>query len=151
MGIKWGMRFAREAGCATTSLPRRSKGFLLEVLVLEASLSESRGAEQILPHLKALYPDLNVVWVDGAHATNIAREAAEAAGIRLEVIPKEPGQKTFKVLAPAPGSRTHLCVADEVPAPACRPRDHGEFLPRLYPARRDQPHGSSPPARVRLA
>ena len=48
--------------------------------------------------MKALYPDLNVVWVDGAYATIIAREAAEAASIRLEVIPKEPGQKTFKVL-----------------------------------------------------
>jgi transposase len=33
----------------------------------------------------------------GACATNIAGEAAEAASIRLEVIPKEPGQKTFKV------------------------------------------------------
>lgn len=39
-----------------------------------------------------------MVWVGGAHATNIAREAAEAAGTRLEVIPKEPGQKTFEVL-----------------------------------------------------
>jgi transposase len=38
------------------------------------------------------------VWVDGAYATNIAGEAAEAAGIRLEAIPKEPGQKAFKVL-----------------------------------------------------
>ncbi len=68
------------------------------MLVLEANLSESRGAEQILPHLKALHPELALVWVDGAYATNIAREAAEAVGIRLELIPKEPGQKTFKVL-----------------------------------------------------
>jgi transposase len=48
--------------------------------------------------LKALCPDLNVVWVDGAYATNIAGEAAKTASISLEVIPKEPGQKTFKVL-----------------------------------------------------
>lgn len=33
-----------------------TQGLPLVVLVLEASLSESRGAEQILPHLKALYP-----------------------------------------------------------------------------------------------
>lgn len=69
-----------------------TQGFPPEALVLEASPSESRGAEQILPHLKALHPDLKVAWVDGACATDIAREAAGAASIRLEVIPKEPGQ-----------------------------------------------------------
>lgn len=35
---------------------------------------------------------------DGACATNIAGEAAEAAGIRPEVIPEEPERKTFEVL-----------------------------------------------------
>ncbi|HEU4452937.1 MAG TPA: hypothetical protein VFR81_07745 [Longimicrobium sp.] len=73
--------------------------------------------------MKVLYPDLNVVRVDGACAANVAREAAEAAGIRLEVIPKEPGRKTFEVLPRRRGSRTHPCVGDEAPAPACRPED----------------------------
>ncbi|HEX2094926.1 MAG TPA: hypothetical protein VHG28_21175 [Longimicrobiaceae bacterium] len=117
---------------------------------LEASLSESRGAEQILPHLKALYPDLNVVWVDGAYATNTAGEAAEAAGIRLKVIPKEPGQNTLEALPRRRGVERTFPVADEVPAPARRLREHGEFLTPLDPARHDQPHGSSPPARVTL-
>ncbi|HEX2190329.1 MAG TPA: transposase [Longimicrobiaceae bacterium] len=98
MGDAWGYDAGKKITGRKRFIGVGTQGFRLEVLVLEPSLSESRGVEQILPHLKALHPDLNVVWVDGAYATNIAREAAEAAGIRLEVIPKEPGRKTFKVL-----------------------------------------------------
>jgi hypothetical protein len=60
-GDAWGCDAGKKFTGRTRFIGVDAQGFLLEVLVLEASLSESRGAEKILPHLKALYPDLNVV------------------------------------------------------------------------------------------
>jgi transposase len=68
------------------------------VRIEAASMSESRGAVELIPELAERYPTLELLWVDGGYATNMAREAGEAAGVRLEVVPKEKGQTTFKVL-----------------------------------------------------
>ena len=61
-------------------------------------MSESSAAVALIPELAERYPTLELLWVDGSYATHMAREVGEAAGVRLEVVPKEEGQTTFKVL-----------------------------------------------------
>ena len=101
-GRKKGDAWGYDAGKKITGRKRfigvDTQGLLLSVHIEEASLSESRGAAELLPELAERYPTLRLLWVDGGYATNMAREAAEAVGIVLEVVPKEPGQSVFKVL-----------------------------------------------------
>ncbi len=52
----------------------------------------------MLAEAKACAPDLKLVWGDGRYQSPLVTQAAEALGLRVEVVSKPPGQKGFVVL-----------------------------------------------------
>ncbi len=55
------------------------------------------GAGPVLVEAKVRAPDLQLVWADGRYQGPLVAQAA-AAGLRVEVVSKPPGQKGFVVL-----------------------------------------------------
>jgi len=73
-------------------------GLVLGVLVHEASVSEQRGATQVLRPLCGRFSRLRVLRADAAYAGGLASWAEREVGLTLEVVHKPPGQQGFAVL-----------------------------------------------------
>ena len=76
-----------------------TSGLLLAGRVTPASISDNRGARELLAGLAPLMPRLKKIWADGAYAgEKLKRWCEEWAGWQLEVVPRNTGSSTFEVL-----------------------------------------------------
>lgn len=75
-----------------------TEGFLTELVVHAADLSERAGAKLVLAKAKAAGRRLAKVWVDGGYKAGVVRWAREELGYALEVVERPPGAKGFAVL-----------------------------------------------------
>jgi len=75
-----------------------TEGLPLAVQVQSASVQDPVGAGPVLTEAKARAPDLQLVWGDGRYQGPLVAQATAAAGLRVEVVSKLPGQKGFAVL-----------------------------------------------------
>jgi len=72
-------------------------GLILAVVITAASVQDTNGGKDVIDLLAANHPGLSYAWVDSGYKNQFAAHAA-AAGITIEVVTKEPGQRGFKVL-----------------------------------------------------
>lgn len=72
-------------------------GLLLVVLVTAASVQDTPGGRTVVRQLAARHPGVRVAWADPGYQRSVA-EAGTAAGIDVQVVRKEPGQKGFAPL-----------------------------------------------------
>ena len=72
-----------------------TEGLPLAVQVQAASVQDPVGAGPVLAEAKARAPDLQLVWGDGRYQGPHGRSAAQALGLRGEVVSKPPGTKGF--------------------------------------------------------
>ena len=75
-----------------------TEGLPLAVQVQAASVQDPVGAGPVLAEAKARAPDLQLVWGDGRYQGPLVAQAAQALGLRVEVVSKPPGTKGFPVL-----------------------------------------------------
>ena len=75
-----------------------TEGLPLAVQVQSASVQDPVGAGPALAEAKARAPDLHLVWGDGRYQGPLVAQAAQAFGLRVEVVSKPPGAKGFAVL-----------------------------------------------------
>jgi len=75
-----------------------TEGFLTELVVHPANLSESAGAKLVLGKAKAAGRALGTVWVDGGYKRGVVEWAEAELGYRLEVVGRPPGTTGFVVL-----------------------------------------------------
>lgn len=72
-------------------------GLLLAVVVTAASVQDTNGGKHVVDEVAAAHPSVSTGWVDSGYKTKFLEHAA-AAGITLEVVSKQEGQKGFAVL-----------------------------------------------------
>ncbi len=72
-------------------------GLLLVVVITAASIQDTNAGKDVVDMLAAHHPAVSKVWVEGGYKLRFAEHAA-AAGVDVEVVAKEPGQRGFKVL-----------------------------------------------------
>jgi len=72
-----------------------TEGLPLAVQVQAASVQDPVGAGPVLAEAKARAPDLQLVWGDGRYQGPLVAQAAQAPGLRGEVVSKPPGTKGF--------------------------------------------------------
>jgi transposase len=72
-------------------------GLLLVVLVTAASVQDTPGGRAVVREVAARHPGVRKAWADSAYRRSVA-EAGAAAGIDVQVVRKEPGQKGFAPL-----------------------------------------------------
>ena len=75
-----------------------TEGLPLAVQVQSASVQDPVGAGPVLAEAKARAPDLQLFWGDGRYQGPLVARAAQALGLRVEVVRKPPGTKGFPVL-----------------------------------------------------
>ena len=75
-----------------------TEGLPLAVQVQSASVQDPIGAGPVLAEAKVWAPDLQLVWGDGRYQGPLVAQAAQALGLRVEVVSKPPGTKGFTVL-----------------------------------------------------
>lgn len=75
-----------------------TEGLPLAVQGQSASVQDPVGAGPVLAEAKARAPDLQLVWGDGRYQGPLVAQAAQALGLRVEVVSKPPGTKGFPVL-----------------------------------------------------
>ncbi len=75
-----------------------TEGFLAELVVHPANLSESAGARLVLTKAKVAGRALGKVWVDAGYQAGVVAWAAEELGYGLEVVRRRPGATGFAVL-----------------------------------------------------
>ena len=75
-----------------------TEGLPLAVQVQSASVQDPVGAGPVLAEAKARAPDLQLVWGDGRYQGPLVAQAAQALGLRVEVVSKPPGTEGFTVL-----------------------------------------------------
>ena len=75
-----------------------AEGLPLAVQVQSASVQDPIGAGPVLAEAKVRAPDLQLVWGDGRYQGPLVAQAAQAVGVRVEVVRKPPGTKGFTVL-----------------------------------------------------
>ena len=75
-----------------------TEGLPLAVQVQSASVQDPVGAGPVLVEAKARAPNLQLVWGDGRYQGPLVARAAQALGLRVEVVSKPPGTKGFTVL-----------------------------------------------------
>lgn len=91
-----------------------TEGLLLAVQVQAASVQDPVGAGAVLAEAKACAPTLQLVWGDGRYQGPLVAQAAQAAGLRVEVV-SSPRPKRLRGAAPALGGGAHLRLAGQVP------------------------------------
>jgi transposase len=72
-----------------------TEGNILAVLVLPADISDRDAAALLLRMCRRWYPELRLIWVDGAYRGDLERDAEAEHGIVLTVVSKVRGQKGF--------------------------------------------------------
>ena len=75
-----------------------TEGLPLAVQVQSAAVQDPVGAGPVLAEAKARAPNLQPVWGDGRYQGPLVAQAAQALGLRVEVVSKPPGTKGFAVL-----------------------------------------------------
>jgi transposase len=70
----------------------------LAVQVQSAAVQDPVGAAPVLAEAKARVPKLQLVWGDSHYQSYLVALAAQAVGLRVEVVSKPPGIKSFTVL-----------------------------------------------------
>ncbi|MGH2585172.1 MAG: IS5 family transposase [Dehalococcoidia bacterium] len=90
-----------DAGKRTTGRKRHvlvnTEGFLTELVVHAANLSDSAGARLVLGQAKAAGRRLAKVWVDGGYQAGCVAWARAELGYALEVVARPAGAKGFAV------------------------------------------------------
>ena len=74
-----------------------TEGFLTELVVHPANLSESAGARLVLTKARAAGRALGKVWVDGGYQAGVVAWARAELGYALEVVARPAGTKGFAV------------------------------------------------------
>lgn len=91
-----------DAGKKTTGRKRHAlvdtEGFLTELVVHPANVSESAGAKLVLTKAKATGRALAKIWVDGGYQAGMVAWAQAELGYPLEVVARPPGSQGFAVL-----------------------------------------------------
>ena len=91
-------------------------GLLLAVVVHPANVQDRDGARLVLVHLLDRFPDLRVIWADGAYGGKLVAWARTVGGWTLELVRRPAQQHTFQVLpsgaSPALGGGAHLRLAE---------------------------------------
>jgi len=72
-------------------------GLLLVVLVTAASVQDTTGGREVIDAVAAGHPGVTKAWVDAGYKRSVVERGA-AAGIDVEVVSKEPGEKGFRPL-----------------------------------------------------
>jgi len=75
-----------------------TEGFLTELVVHPANLSESAGARLVLAKARAAGRTLARIWVDGGYKAGVVAWAREELGYALEVVARPSGAAGFAVL-----------------------------------------------------
>ncbi len=70
----------------------------LAVQVQSASVQDPAGAAPVLAEAKARAPDRQLVWGGGHYQGPLVSQAAQAVGLRVEMVRKPAGTKGFTVL-----------------------------------------------------
>lgn len=73
-----------------------TQGLLLKVFVTEANYQEGTVASWLITFLATLCPRLAYIWADRAYRGRF-EEVAHQAGLDVEIVTPEPGQKGFQV------------------------------------------------------
>jgi len=91
-----------DAGKKTSGRKRHglvdTEGFLTELEVHPANVSESAGAKLVLAKAKAAGRRLGTIWIDGGYQTGVVEWAQTELGYTLEVVLRPPGSAGFTVL-----------------------------------------------------
>ena len=91
-----------DAGKKTTGRKRHflvdTEGFLTELVVHPANVSESAGAKLVLAKAKAAGRTLAKIWIDGGYQRGCVAWAEAEVGYPLEVVARSPGSTGFAVL-----------------------------------------------------
>jgi len=75
-----------------------TEGFLTDLVVHPANLSESAGAKLVLGKAKVAGRTLAKIWVDGGYQAGVVAWAETELGYPLEVVARPPATKGFAVL-----------------------------------------------------
>ena len=75
-----------------------TEGFLTELVVQAANLSESAGARLVLAKAKAAGRRLGTIWVDRGYKEGVVEWAWQELDYRLEVVARPPGARGFRLL-----------------------------------------------------
>jgi len=75
-----------------------TEGFLTELVVHPANLSDSAGGKLVLSKAVAAGVRPRLVWVDGGYKAGFRGWAQAAVGCAVDVVRREPGQVGFAVL-----------------------------------------------------
>jgi transposase len=75
-----------------------TEGHILAVLVLRADITDRDAATLLLRLYRGRYPELRLIWVDGAYSGDLERAVQAEHGIVLAVVTKVRGQKGFAPL-----------------------------------------------------
>lgn len=73
-------------------------GLLQGLAVHSAGWQDRDGAKPLFGEVNAAHPCLLKVWADGAYRGGLEDWVADQCHFHLEIVEKEPGQKTFKLL-----------------------------------------------------
>ena len=75
-----------------------TNGFVLESVVTDAKTSDKEGGKQVLKQCKNKYPNIKLIWVDGAYqGEDFANWVKENLGWKVEVV-KKINEKGFHLL-----------------------------------------------------
>ena len=72
---------------------------MIEVFVHDADIQDPDGGCDVLRCAKIAHPSLELVWADGRYGGPFVDWAAEALGIAVEVVRRDPDQKGFVLQA----------------------------------------------------
>lgn len=75
-----------------------TEGFLTELVVHPANISESAGAKLVLAKARAAGRTLKKIWVDGGYQQGVVAWAQVELGYELEVVARPAGTTGFVVL-----------------------------------------------------
>ena len=75
-----------------------TEGFLTELVVHPANVSDSAGAKVVLTKAGRAGRTLGKVWVDGGYKDGVVAWARRELGYRLEVVERAPSTRGFRVL-----------------------------------------------------
>lgn len=79
-----------------------TNGLMLRVLVHSASVQDRSGARMVLSGIRARFPLLGLVWVDGGYVNavdrSLVRWAADSEGVEIVAVPRDTDVKGFQVL-----------------------------------------------------
>ena len=76
-----------------------TSGLLLAVVVHPADVPDRDGVRLALGELAGRFPRLWLIWADGGYQGALSGWVQERLGCRLEIAPRQAGQRGFAVLS----------------------------------------------------